>query len=178
LKIIAAVSIDGKIGKDNKLLWHIPEDLKRYKLKTLDNICICGVNTFYSLPAVALMGRTHIVVSGYEDGKEIDVPDGADVYHLINLADAIELAKELKKDWQEIYIIGGAMMYESTLDLVDEIDITWVNKMFPTADIKFPIYKLKENFDVVGDSSWVTSVKGLEYKHTYYKRKFADGKTV
>jgi len=171
MKIIAAVAIDGAIGKDNKLLWYIPEDLKRYKEKTLDNICIVGLNTYYSLPAVALMGRTHIVVSGFEDEREIDVPMGANVHHIIHLSDAIDLAHEIKKDWQDIYIIGGAQMYEACLDLVDEVELTWVNKMYPEADRKFPVFKLKELFEVTGDSNWVMSEEGLEYKHTYYKKK-------
>ena len=171
MKIIAAVSIDGKIGKDNKLLWYIPEDLRRYKLKTLDNICICGVNTFYSLPAVALMGRTHIVVSGYEDGRDIEVPDRANVHHIIHLKDAIELAKELKKDWQEIYIIGGAMMYESTLDLVDEVEITWVSKMYRDADREFPVGKLNNLFKKIEGSDWFSSEEGLDFKYTTYKKK-------
>ena len=170
MKIIAAVAIDGAIGKNNQLLWYIPEDLREYKLKTLDNICIVGVNTFYSLPATALMGRVHIVVSGYEDDKEIDVPHGANVHHIIHLDDAIELAEELKHPWQEIYIIGGAQMYESTLDLVDEVEITWVNKMYPDADRKFPVAKLNDQFKKVDETDWKMSEEGLEFKHTTYKR--------
>jgi len=169
MKIIAAVAVDGAIGKDNKLLWYIPEDLQTYKEKTLDNICICGLNTYYSLPAVALMGRTHIVVS--DDSIELDVPDGANVRCMIGLESAMDLAEEIRKDWQEIYIIGGAKMYESTIDLVDELEITWVDKLNADADKFFPVIKLNEQFELqdIG-TDWETSKEGLDYKYTYYKR--------
>jgi len=170
LKIIAAVAVDGAIGKDNKLLWYIPEDLQKYKEKTLDNICICGLNTYYSLPAVALMGRIHIVVSD-DDSIEIDVPNGANVHCMIGLESAMDLAEEIRKDLQEIYIIGGAKMYESTIDLVDELEITWVDKLNPEADVFFPVIKLNEQFELqdIG-TDWETSKEGLDYKYAYYKR--------
>ena len=168
--IIAAVGIDGAIGKDNDLLWHVPEDFKRYKERTTGNILIVGRKTYESLPFKALQNRTHIVVqTNYKD--LIDVPNGCDVRTAYSINEAIELANELKTEEQEIFVIGGAQLYESMIDECDEAEITWINKMYEDANKHFPINKLFNDFSITGDQSWSHSDKGLLYKFTYYKRK-------
>ena len=61
--MISSVSIDGAIGNDNQLLWHLPEDLKQYQVKTHRNICIVGKNTYDTLSFDALKNRTYIIIS-------------------------------------------------------------------------------------------------------------------
>ena len=186
IKLIAAVSLDGAIGHDQNLLWDLPEDLKRYKEKTTGNICIVGVTTYEYLPNEALKGRTHVVVSGYLDGRVIDVPQETqprynlqekekiegnyDIWHRITIKDALELVEDIKKEGQEVYLIGGATLYESMIDMVDEADITWINKLYPEANKRFPIDRLFNDFEMTGDSNYIKSENGLMFKHTYYKR--------
>jgi len=187
--LIAAISLDGAIGHDDELLWHIPEDLKQYKEKTLGNICIVGVTTYDFLPLYALKGRTHIVISGNYGGdkmRSIDAPDetqprfnlktkevidtNAEVWNRSTLKEAIDLAEEIRGEDQKIYVIGGARIYESMIDLVDEAHITWINKLYPTANKRFPIDKLFNDFEITGDQNYVKSKSGLSYKFTYYER--------
>lgn len=170
MKLLAAVSIDGAIGNDDKLLWHIPEDFKRYKERTIGNICIVGFNTYESLPIEALKNRTHIVVSGnYGDKmRGIDAPENTQPRYRSTLKEAIDTANKIKKEGQEIFIIGGAQLYESSIDLCDVAEITWVNKTFPKANKRFPIDKLFKNFGIIGDSNWLKSECGLMYKFTRY----------
>lgn len=61
--LIAAVSTDGCIGADNKMLWNVPEDLEFYKTMTTGNVVIVGNNTYKSLPRIALQNRKHIVIT-------------------------------------------------------------------------------------------------------------------
>lgn len=186
LKIISAVSIDGAIGNDNDLLWYVPEDFKRYKEKTTGNICIVGLNTYKNLPLKALEKRTTIVVSG-DYGDEslfIDAPEekqdryslinkkilGLCVYNRSTINEALTTANEIKKENQEIYIIGGSQLYKSMIDLCNEAEITWINKLYPEANKRFPIDKLFNDFEIYEDTSWVKSKSGLKYKFTNYKR--------
>jgi len=194
MKIIAAVSVDGAIGHDSKLLWNLSEDLKNYKKRTQGNICIVGLNTYDNLPLAALQGRTHIVVSGFTDGRTIAGPieknsryelankyfednsiREAIIYHRITIEDAIKTANEIKQNGQEIFIIGGAQLYESMIDLCDEAEITWINKMYPDANKRFPIEKLFRDFEITEDSNWVKNKNGIIYKFTNYK-KYNDAK--
>lgn len=189
MKLIAAVSLDGAIGHNNELLWNLPEDLQRYKEKTLGNICIVGINTYNFLPIKALKGRVHVVISGdYGDiMRGIDAPDetqprfnlktkeiidtNAEVWNRSTLREALDLVEEIRDDDQEIYVIGGERLYESMIDLVDEAEITWINKIYPQANKWFPIHKLFNNFDMVEDTNYFKSKNnGLMYKFTKYKR--------
>lgn len=169
VKIIAAVSIDGAIGNDKKMLWHVPEDFKRYKERTTGNILIVGRKTYDTLPYEALKNRTHIVVK-HNDGNYIDAPPNTDVYSTYSIRDAIKKAKEIKTNDQEVFIIGGSEVYKQAINICSEAEITWINKTYPDANKKFPIDELFNNFDITGDSNWVKSKKETLYKFTYYKK--------
>lgn len=134
IAIIVAVADNGVIGKDNKLLWHIPADLKRFKAITLNKPCIMGRKTYESILeqlGKPLPGRTSIVISasGYTH-------EGATV--VSSLDDAIAAAKKLKPD--EIMVIGGAQIYKHALDLADKIYLTRVH-MKPDGDATFDMPK-------------------------------------
>lgn len=170
LKLIAAVSLDGAIGNDRELLWKIPEDLQRYKEKTIGNICIVGLKTYENLPTEALLNRSHIVIK-YDDGKYIDAPPNTDVYTTHSIKESIKKAKKLKgKSNKEIYVIGGAEIYNQFIDLCDEAEITWINKSFPKANKRFPLDKLFDNFKITGDQNWTISIRDLMYKFTNYEK--------
>ena len=171
IKMIAAVAIDGAIGKDNKLLWHLPEDLKRYKEKTTGNVLIVGSNTFLGLPKVALKNRVHIVIDGGQN-PSLESQSDPEVYVVRSIEDSIILARKIASEDQEIFVIGGSSIYYMFMDKVNEAQITWINKTYPDADRMFPVEGLEKLFYKVGDMDWVKSSNGnLEYKFTYYIKK-------
>ncbi len=117
ISIIVAVSKNGAIGKDNQLLWRLPEDLKRFKKLTLGHPIIMGRKTFDSI-GKPLPGRQSIVVTRNPEFRFDDVL----VVHSIE--DAIAEAKKLNSE--EVFIIGGGELYNITLPLADKLYITEV----------------------------------------------------
>ena len=127
ISIIVAIAENYAIGKNNDLLWHIPEDMKRFKQITSGHKIIMGKRTYESLPYRPLKNRTNIVIS--------DIP--GDFYEGCIMAYSIEEAKNLCPPDEECFIIGGGMVYRQFLPLADKLYITWVDKSFE-ADIFFP----------------------------------------
>lgn len=127
LTIIVAAAENDAIGKDNKLIWHLGDDLKRFKNLTNGHHIIMGRKTFESFPK-PLPNRTHIVITRQND---YSVPDGVIVVN--NLEDAIDAAK---KDPQP-FIIGGGEIYKQALLIADKIELTRVHASFE-ADTFFP----------------------------------------
>jgi len=171
INLISAVAVDGAIGKDNKLLWNLPEDLKRYKELTTGNILIVGSTTFLGLPKVALKNRAHIVIDG---GQNLSLKSQSDpeVYVVRSIEDSIILARKIASDDQEIYVIGGGSIYDMFMDKVDRVMITWINKTYPGADRMFPVDKLDKKFREIDEMNWSKSSNGnLEYKYSYYIKK-------
>jgi len=165
MKIIAAISLDGAIGNDNKLLWHLPEDLKRFKEKTIGNYLIVGKNTFENLPDKALEERTFFVLS------DIDISTNKNnVYYFTDKNKLLNTINSINLKNNEIYVIGGSQIYEEFIDLCNEADITWINNIYPTANKRFPINKLFNDFEIVDDSKWNKSINKINYKYTSYKR--------
>lgn len=130
ISIIAAIDENNALGKDNKLLWHIPEDLKRFKDLTSGHPIIMGRRTFESIGKV-LSGRLNIVVTR----SSVFVAEGAMIRH--SLEEALELAKNSGQD--EIFIIGGAQIYRQALPLTDKLYLTLVPGKHD-ADAYFPEY--------------------------------------
>jgi len=128
LTIIVAAGEDNAIGKDNDLIWHLSNDLKRFKNLTSGHHIIMGRKTFESFPK-PLPNRTHIVITRQ---KDYVVPDGVIVVN--SLAMAIENAKT---DDQP-FIIGGGEIYAQAMDLANRIELTRVHETFEDADTFFP----------------------------------------
>jgi dihydrofolate reductase len=131
ISIIVAMDKNRVIGKDNKLPWNIPEDLKNFKRITTGNTIIMGRNTYESIGR-PLPKRNNIVISRTMNQSE---------YHGItiinNIDDAIAYAQDLEKN---IYIIGGAKIYEQTLDKADKLIVSYVKKEYE-GDTYFPQLK-------------------------------------
>ena len=127
ISIIVAVAQNNAIGKDNKLLWHISEDLKRFKRLTSGNTVVMGKNTFYSLPVRPLPNRTNIVIT--------DVP-GETIEGCV-MAYSIDEAVAKCHDTNENFIIGGGSVYRQFLPIANKLYLTKVNKDFE-ADCFFP----------------------------------------
>ena len=128
---IAAVGNNNEIGFQNQLLWRIPSDLKFFKQTTMGNIVVMGRKTYESI-GKALPGRVNVVLTR---DKNFTCPD-ADVIH------DVEVIKEVDKVANslglEVFIIGGASIYEQTMHLCDRLLINYVNGEFPEADAYFP----------------------------------------
>jgi len=160
ISIIVAVSEDWGIGKDNKLLWHISEDLKRFKRLTFGNTVIMGKRTWESLPRRPLPGRRNIVLT---DDKTETIENAVTAYSIED-----SLSKCEKNE--EIFIMGGGSIYRQFMPFADRLYITHVHKKAP-ADIYFPeidlkIWKIteKEVFKTDGEES-------IPYTYTIYEKK-------
>ncbi|MBL8396592.1 MAG: dihydrofolate reductase [Candidatus Accumulibacter sp.] len=129
LSLIAAVARNRAIGKDRRLLWHLPEDMRYFKEKTLGKPVIMGRKTWESLPAAfrPLPGRRNIVVSA-----NASYPASGATW-----AYSIEQALTLTQDADETMIIGGAELYRQTLPLANRLYLTEVDQDYE-ADAHFP----------------------------------------
>jgi len=127
LSIIVAVAENMAIGKDNQLLWHISDDLKRFKRITSGHPVIMGKKTWESLPFRPLPGRINIVLTDVP-GEQIE--GAVTVY---SIPEAIGQCPE----GEECFVMGGGSVYRQFLPLADKIYITKVHQPFD-ADIFFP----------------------------------------
>lgn len=153
LSHIVAVDKNWAIGKDNKLPWHLPEDLKFFKETTSGKIMIMGRKTFESLGRL-LPGRMHIVIS--RSNLESDIEN---LIYVSSLDKAIELAKTMIPKWpDEVFIMGGGEIYKQSMDLIDRLYLTQIDKVvdgdtfYPTPQFNLftleskNLYKTSESF--------------------------------
>lgn len=150
ISIIVAIAENFAIGKNNDLLFHLPNDLKHFKDITSGHTIIMGRNTLLSLPKWPLPNRRHIVITDKQD----DVFPGCET--VFSIAEAIEKVKDEK----EAFIIGGGMIYKQFFPVAGKLYLTLVHKPFD-ADTFFPevnydewnevkredFYDEKNNFD-------------------------------
>ena len=129
LKAIVAYAENRVIGKNNDLIWHLPDDLKHFKSHTAGKTIIMGRKTWDSLGGRPLPNRRHIVITRKKDF----VAKGAEVTH--SLEDAIHLANAEK----EVYIVGGAQIYALSMHMIDVLEITEVHGEFD-GDAYFPSF--------------------------------------
>jgi len=130
--IIAAMTKDRVIGKDNKLPWDIPEELELFKRLTKGNTVIMGRKTFESI-GNPLPDRNNIIVSTtMQNSLEYEV--AADVKH------AILLGKTMGKD---VYVIGGASIYKLAIPLADKMHLSFIKGEYD-GDVKFPEWNEQE----------------------------------
>ncbi len=129
LSLIVALSENNAIGVNNGLPWHLPDDLKFFKKNTLNKPIVMGRKTFDSL-GKPLPNRLNIVISFNAD---LNLPDGV---LLFNNIESVMQYLESKKT-EEAFIIGGGMMFEKCLNMVDRLYITRVHASFNDADTYF-----------------------------------------
>lgn len=132
INIIACIDSNNAIGYKNQLLFHIPEDLTRFRMLTTGHTILMGRKTYESLPHGALPNRRNIVISHQNIHLE-----GCDVFS------SIEKALDTCQD-EEVFVIGGASIYEQTLSIADRLYLTKVHKACTQADTYFPIFNEKE----------------------------------
>lgn len=127
ITIIAAASLNNALGKDNKIIWHLPDDFKHFKQLTTGHHIIMGRKTFESFPN-PLPNRTHIIISR---NKKFLAPKGC------VLVQSIEEALDACPKNETIFIIGGAEIYKQSIEIADCIELTRINENFE-ADAFFP----------------------------------------
>lgn len=144
----------GVIGDGRGMPWHLPEDLRHFKEVTLGHPIIMGRRTWESLPVRPLPGRPNHVISTREPG---DWSDGAYV------------SKDLPDLRTDAWIIGGAQLYEATLDEVDVIERTLIDATF---GVPTPVHapRIDDAFELVSESGWRTSTSGLRYTFQRFER--------
>ena len=154
LSLIVAIGKNYEIGKDNKLLWHLPNDLKFFKETTLNKTIIMGKNTFESLPKM-LPNRKHIIVSYNKYNVE-----GAITFY--NLEDVLDYIKNTD---EECFIIGGMSIYKQLLPYAKYLYITKIEDA-KEADAYFPTFDESEyNIEILG-SDEDNNIKYKFYKYT------------
>lgn len=160
ISIIVAISDNYGIGKENRLLWHLSGDLKRFKQITSGKTVVMGKNTYDSLPVKPLPKRKNIVIT--------DNPD--DVFPECIMVNSIEQAIEQMDSDNENFIMGGASIYKQFFGIADKLYVTRVFTC-PEADTFFPEitdndWELASSEEVLTDSN-----NGLRYQYLIYHRK-------
>lgn len=160
ITLVAAVAKDGAIGRDNALLWHIPEDMARFKALTLAKPVVMGRKTWESLPPRfrPLPGRRNLVVSR----SAIELP-GAEVFASLDAALAACAAAP------EVCIIGGSEIYALALPHAGKLALTEVDASFPDADRHFPDWPRQHFAEAAREAH--TSANGLGFAFVDYLRK-------
>ena len=158
ISIIAAIGENNELGKNNDLIWHLPNDLKFFKSVTSGHTVLMGRNTFWSLPKV-LPNRTNIVITDMEE----DYPKEVVIYNSIE-----SFMNDYRDKDEEVFIIGGASIYAQFIDKAENLYLTEVSASCPDASVYFPEFD-KNDYDksVVGENN----DNGISYKHVLYKRR-------
>lgn len=128
--LVAAVAKNKAIGKNNDLLWHLPDDFKHFKTLTTGNAILMGRKTFESFPR-PLPDRTHYIISRQSD---YTIPEDAFLFQ--NIDEALEYAE--KRQLEKLFVIGGGEIYKQTIDRATHLEITWVDYAPENADAFFP----------------------------------------
>jgi dihydrofolate reductase len=160
ISIIVAVAEDGGIGKGNDLLWHLPEDLRRFKKLTMGKTVIMGKKTWESLPRKPLPGRRNIVITD----DQFDDFDGAVTVYSID--GAINLCN---RD-EEAFVIGGGSIYRQFLPFADRLYITHIHKKAP-ADIYFPSIDKDIWEETEREDYTATDTNELSFSYVIYARR-------
>ncbi len=160
ISIIVAIAENNAIGKDNMLLWHLPNDLKRFKLITEGYKIIMGKNTYYSLPKRPLPKRTNVILT---DVKDEQIDDCLMVYSIDDVIDKCDNEKEN-------FIIGGASVYRQFLTIAQTLHITWVHANFE-GDVFFPEIDSKIWIETDVEHHVKDEKHPYDYSFVTYKRK-------
>lgn len=157
LSIIAAMALNRVIGRDNRLPWHLPNDLKHFKALTLGKPMLMGRKTWESLPGI-LPGRRHIIISRNPNYQATGAELATDLDAAIRLAGPVE----------EVMLVGGAQLYTQALPLADRLYLTLV-KATLDGDAFFPEFdqsswQLRGEEDHQADARHAYGYSFMEYR--------------
>ena len=156
ISMIACVGKNLELGKNNDLIWHLPNDLKFFKKTTMGKTVIMGRRTFESLPGILPKRRNIVLMLPTEE-----VIPGVDIYY-----DIPSLLKDLGEE--EVFIIGGASIYKQFLPYAKRLYLTEVDESCSDASVYFPTFD-KELYTktILGSGS----DNGINYEFTLYERR-------
>jgi dihydrofolate reductase len=160
ISIIVAIASNNAIGKDNQLLWHIPDDLKRFKALTTGHTIVMGKRTFESLPVRPLPNRRSIVIT---DIAGETIPG-------CEMAYSIDDAISKMENGAENFIIGGGMVYRQFMPLAHKLYLTIVHKDFE-ADTFYPEIDYAEWVEESKETIDASDSLGFSYSYIIYNRK-------
>jgi dihydrofolate reductase len=152
--LIAAIGKNNELGKENQLIWHIPEDLTFFKKMTMGKTIVMGRKTFESLPKM-LPGRRHVILSQHGS----NFPSEVTCYH--------SLEELLEREKESFVVIGGAQIYKLFLEYATKIYLTEIDAEEKNSDAYFP------EFD---EKNWKRNVlsefqEPISYRHVEYVKK-------
>ena len=130
ISLVVAASTNNAIGKNNQLLWRLPNDMKFFKNITWAMPVAMGRKTFEALESKPLNGRLNVVITRQKKFK------AAGIVTVDNIDDAIFLAEQ--NDYKELMVIGGGEIYKAFMPKANKIYITRVHAIFDDADAYFP----------------------------------------
>ena len=159
ITMIAAIGKNRELGKNNGLIWYLPEDLKFFKEHTIGKDVVMGLNTLKSLPR-KLKDRHYVVLTTHT----IDADEEWTVVHSIE-----ELLFYIKSQNREVMVIGGASLYRQMLPYANRLLLTEIDAEDKDADVFFPEFQ-KEEWECRVLSEQV-SEEDISYKHLEYCRK-------
>ena len=161
LSIIVAKASNNIIGKDNQLIWHLPDDLKRFKRITSGHTIIMGRRTFESLGRV-LPNRKHVILC---NDKQLNIDD-----ENVEVLEDISLLDKYIESEEEHFIIGGATIYKLLMPKADKMYITHINESFE-GDVYFPQIDEKEWKVVEEEPGLKDENNPFYYKYVTYERR-------
>ena len=160
LSIIVAVAKNNVIGKDNKLIWHLPEDLKRFKALTTGHTIIMGRRTFESLGRV-LPNRKQVILC---NDMEMNVENAN-----VEILEDISMLDKYINSEEENFVIGGATIYKLLMPYANKMYITHINEEFD-GDVYFPDIS-KDEWQIVEKEKGIKNeANPFEYEYVTYKR--------
>lgn len=165
-KVTMIVAVDQQLAIGNKgdQLAYVSEDLKRFKALTTGHTVVMGRKTQQALPKGYLPNRRNIVLSR----NNIEIPN-VEVMH-----SAEEIMAALKED-EELFVIGGAVVYELFMDMADAIEWTLIDYKFKEYDVVFPNVDM-DKWEIVADGEWKRDEKsGYTYKYQRLEKRNSVG---
>lgn len=160
---MVAASTNNAIGKHNKLLWHLPNDLAFFKNTTWGMIVLMGRKTFESIQSKPLKGRRNLILTHDKNFSA----EGVKVIHTIE--DGVQDAQD--NDYREIMILGGATVYQQTIGLAQKIYLTRVHNIFEDADAFIPEIK-EDEWQLVSNEDFYKDEKhAYDYSFQVWERK-------
>lgn len=162
MNIIAAIDASNGIGKNNKLLAHIPEDLKYFKDKTKKNVVVMGYDTYMSLPKKPLQNRINIVLTS----KKVELKKTIVVN---SISELLSKCNHYEEKGLEVYICGGASLYKQMMPYVNKLFITQIMESFD-ADTFFPKIQKNQWKLISSKATYETLTYNPPYKFLIYNK--------
>ena len=166
ISLIAALGRNNEIGKENKLLWNMPADMKHFRETTSGHVVIMGRKTYESI-GQPLPNRRNIVITRNTDFTA----EGIEVAY--SLSEALDTIRNDGAGWDgEVFVIGGAQLYAEAIDIADKLYITRIDSEIPEADAFFPEFGPAEWNEVTKEPHESDETNPHAYTFITYEKQF------